>query len=84
MTKIEFSNEEKEIIIKKMQNYFNEELDREIGRFDADFFLDFLCKELGPYFYNQGLYDAQSILREKLENINDAIYEIEKPTDLAR
>lgn len=84
MSKIEFSKEEKELIISKIQHYFSEELDQEIGRFDAEFFLDFLSKELGPYFYNRGLFDAQSVVKERLESINDAIYEIEKPTDFIR
>lgn len=84
MSKIEFSKEEKELIISKIQHYFSEELDQEIGRFDAESFLDFLSKELGPYFYNRGLFDAQSVVKERLESINDAIYEIEKPTDFIR
>ncbi|KAA3614126.1 MAG: DUF2164 domain-containing protein [Calditrichaeota bacterium] len=84
MSKIEFSDQEKEVIIKKVQTYFTDELDQEIGRFDAEFLLDFFAKELGSFFYNRGLYDAQSILKDKLENINDAIYELEKPTDFIR
>jgi uncharacterized protein (DUF2164 family) len=46
--------------------------------------LDFFAEEIGPYFYNRGLYDAQAILQSRLENIGEAIYEIEKPTQFAR
>ena len=42
----------------------------------AGFLLDFICEEMGPYYYNQGVQDAQQLAREKLE---DAVYEIEKP-----
>jgi uncharacterized protein (DUF2164 family) len=62
MSKIEFSKEENEIIIKKIKLYFSEELNQEIGQFDAQFLLDFFANEIGAYFYNRGLYDAQAIL----------------------
>ena len=84
MSMIEFTKDEKEIITRKIQLYFHEELDQEIGQFDAEFLLDFFAEEIGPYFYNRGLYDAQTVLESKLENISDAFYEIEKPTQFTR
>lgn len=84
MAKIEFSKEEKELITKKIQLYFKEELDREMGQFDALFLLDFFADEIGAYFYNRGLYDAQAILERRVEDISDAIYELEKITDFRR
>lgn len=84
MSKIEFSKEEKEFIIGRIQLYFREELDQNIGKFDAEFLLDFFSEEVGAYYYNRGLYDAQTILESKLETITDAIYEIEKPTQFSR
>jgi uncharacterized protein (DUF2164 family) len=84
MSQIEFTKEETDIICRKIQLYFHEELEQEIGQFDAGFLLDFFAEEIGPYFYNRGLYDAQSILESRLENIGEAIYEIEKPTQFAR
>lgn len=84
MSVIKFSKDEKELIVRKVKLYFREELDQEIGQFDAEFLLDFFSEEVGSYYYNRGLYDAQSILESKLENIAEAIYELEKPTDFAR
>lgn len=84
MSEIEFTREEREAICRKIQRYFQEELDQEIGQFDAGFLLDFFAEEIGPYFYNRGLYDAQAILQSRLENIGEAIYEIEKPTQFLR
>ncbi len=55
------------------------ELDQEIGGFDAQFLLDFISKELGSYYYNLGLSDAQMILAKKLDDLNDAISLLEKP-----
>jgi len=84
MSKVEFAKEEKEVIIRKIQLYFKKELDQEIGQFDAEFLLDFFSEEVGAYYYNRVLYDAQTILESRLESITDAIYEIEKPTEFMR
>ena len=84
MSKIEFSKEEKSLLVKKIQLYFNDELDQTIGQFDAEFLLDFFAEEVGVYFYNRGLLDAQAILESKMDSITDAIYEIEKPTEFSR
>lgn len=83
MAKIELTVEQKSALTTKLQRYFEEELshitNHELGQFDAEFLLDFIAKEMGAQFYNQGLYDAQTILASKLDDINDAIFEIEKP-----
>lgn len=84
MSIIEFSKEEKELLVKKIQLYFTEELDQKLGQFDAVFLLDFFSEEVGPYFYNRGLYDAQTILESRMESISEAIYEIEKPTEFMK
>ncbi|MDM7861599.1 DUF2164 domain-containing protein [Alteromonas sp. ASW11-36] len=76
---IELRSEDKAHIILQLQAYLSRELDVEIGQFDADFLLDFFAKEFGSIFYNQGLYDSQSVLQDKLETLNDAIAELEKP-----
>ena len=55
-----------------------QELDIELGQFDAEFLLDFVSKEMGATFYNQGIYDAQALLQSKIETLSDAFYELEK------
>jgi len=84
MANIEFSKEEKEIVVDKIKDYFEKELDQEIGQFDAEFLLDFFAKELGSYYYNRGLYDAQAILETITDNLKDAIYNLEIPTKFMR
>ncbi|RHW78036.1 DUF2164 domain-containing protein [Colwellia sp. RSH04] len=83
MSEIQFNQQEKEQLVLKIQNYFNDELAQDIGQFDAEFLLDFFAKEVGGYFYNRGVFDAQAIVSDKLENvaevINEALFEIEKP-----
>jgi len=84
MADIEFSNDEKSILVKKIKTYFEQELDQEIAQFDAEFLLDFFGKEVGPYFYNRALKDAQTVLESRIEAVLDGFYEIEKPTDFVK
>ncbi len=84
MQGIKLSDQEKAAVIDKIQLYFQKELDQEIGQFDADFLLDFFAKEIGVYFYNQGLFDAQQVIDERIETIKDALYEIEQPISSSR
>ena len=84
MGDIKFSEPEIEILVKKIQLYFADELDQDIKQFPARFLLTFFVEEIGPYFYNQALLDAQAVLEERMEGIRDALYEIEKPTEFER
>jgi len=84
MALIEFSDDEKKLIVGRVQLYFQEELGQELGGFDAEFLLDFFAEEMGAYFYNRALYDAQAIMQRRLEDFGEAIFELEKPTDFGR
>lgn len=84
MSEIKFSKAEKEVIVRKIQLYFSEELEQKIGQFDAEFLLDFFSEELGSYYYNRGLIDAQAVLDLKLQDVSEALYELEKPTEFVR
>lgn len=84
MAAIEFSKEEKEAIVRSIQLYFEEELEQKIGQFDAEFLLDFFSEQIGAFYYNRGLYDALAALEGRLENLADAVYELEKTTPYQR
>lgn len=79
MKDIEFSRDQKDNMVSKVKTYFNDELDYDIGAFEAEFLIDFFAKEFGPYFYNRGLQDAQQVLNEKLEEVGYVIQELEQP-----
>ena len=78
MSVVEFSAEEKAAITQKLQRYLANELQIEIGGFDAEFLLDFFSKEVGCFFYNRGLYDAQTLLNARFDEITDAVVALEK------
>ncbi|MDO9475807.1 MAG: DUF2164 domain-containing protein [Pseudohongiella sp.] len=79
MSKIEFSKKEKEIMIQKVKTYFREELNQDIGNFDAEFLIDFFAEQMGGFFYNRGLYDAETMISEKVSEISDLLLQLEKP-----
>lgn len=80
MEKLEFTPEEKSELVSSLQRYLSGELDLEVGSFDAEFLLDYFATELGAYFYNRGLYDAQALFSRKVDEFSDAVYELERPT----
>ncbi|MYM62503.1 DUF2164 domain-containing protein [Pseudomaricurvus sp. HS19] len=82
MDKIEFSREEREIMIQKVKFYFREEMHQEIGNFDAEFLIDFFAGEMGGFFYNRGLYDAETMISEKVSEISDLLLQLEKPVSI--
>ena len=79
-----FTEDEKAIITRKIQQYFKQELEQDIGRFDAEALLEFFSKDIGAYFYNRGLYDAQTALSRKMDDLNELIYQLERPTELRK
>jgi len=79
MTDITLSDEQKSRLVARLKTYFNDELDQDIGAFEAEFLIDFIAAEAGPAIYNQGLADAQQLFREKTEELGYQIHELEKP-----
>ena len=80
---IKFKQEEKELMVQKLKQYFENELNQDIGQFDAEFLLDFFSNEIGSYYYNRGLNDAQAIFKQRVESTIDAIYDLEIPTEFS-
>lgn len=78
---IELADSAKKEIVGKLQQYFNDELQQEIGSFDAEFLLDFFSEQVGNYYYNQGLADALKIFESRLDEVSDGIYQLEKDTE---
>ena len=82
MSRIELEKPVRDGLARALTRYLKDELDVEVGGMDAMLLLDFVTEKLGPHYYNQGLADAQAIFSKKVEQIADAIYEIEKPARL--
>jgi len=76
--KITFTKDEREAIVAKVQRYFQAELDQHIGAIPAELLVQFLSEEIGAFYYNRGLNDAQAVFARSLDDVNDAIYGLEQ------
>lgn len=78
MTKIVLDGDKKTVVVAKLKDYFDVELNQEIGEFEAEFLIDFFIDEIGKELYNQGVKDAQALLSKKVDDILDSFYDLEK------
>jgi len=74
-----FGPEEKKVLVGRIKAYFNRELGEEIGQFDAEFLLEFFGREIGAYYYNQGLQDAAGVIELQTEAMKETLYTMEEP-----
>ena len=84
MKPITFSREETKAIVGDIQDYFREELDQSIGAIPAEMLMQFFAEKMGAYFYNRGLYDAQALVRKKIDDVSDEIFSLEQVTRASR
>jgi len=75
---ISFEKEERAVIISRIQRYFADELEQSIGNIPAEQLLNFFTAEIGPYYYNQALGDAQAAMNRAVDGFNDLIYDLEQ------
>lgn len=66
---MDITTEQKVELVTKITDYVSDEFQVDLGQFEAEFFVDFIIKELAPVVYNQALYDAEVILKDKIEDI---------------
>ncbi|MDP6653389.1 MAG: DUF2164 domain-containing protein [Gammaproteobacteria bacterium] len=81
MAEIELDPNTKQEIVGRIQQYMLDELQLEIGGFDAEFLLDYFAEQMGCYYYNQGLADALKAFENKVEEFSDVIFQLEKASN---
>lgn len=67
--RIKLDKEKREDMLSAVKYYFLKERDEELGDLAASMFLDFIIKEIAPEFYNQGVYDSQKYMNDRLEEL---------------
>ncbi|MHB8050848.1 MAG: DUF2164 domain-containing protein [Coriobacteriia bacterium] len=77
MSELKFGNETEKALISSIKRFFLEELEQEIGDLKAMQVLEFCAREIGPSIYNQAIMDAQSLLQDKVADLNGVLYEPE-------
>jgi uncharacterized protein (DUF2164 family) len=79
VSRIELDKQAREAAGKLMLRHLKDEHEVELTPFDALALVDFVTETLGPYFYNQGIQDAQAVVQKSADTIVDALYQLEKP-----
>ncbi len=79
MDAIELTKEDREFAVQRLQAYFRDERDEELGNLGATLIYDFIAKELGPLFYNRGLYTASLIARRAADSLEADIDAAKRP-----
>ena len=79
MAAVQLQASEKEEATQKLQTYLKQELDIDLGTFDAGFLLDFFAEHVGYHYYNQGLSAALAAMSGKMDEASDLVYELEIP-----
>lgn len=80
MALIEFGRDEKAVLVDRLKRWFAQELDQELGGFDAEFLLDFVVEQIGPQIYNRAVQDAIVALEMQADTLKDALWALEKPS----
>lgn len=75
---ITFTPEQRNELIQRVRTYCEGELSLELGRFDVEFLVDFFTKEIGPVYYNQGLFDAVAMLDKRVDDLRESMLTLEK------
>jgi uncharacterized protein (DUF2164 family) len=64
-------------LIKSIKHYFEENMESEIGDLKSSLLLDYFIKEIGPSIYNQAILDAQTVMTDKVNDLDSTCYQPE-------
>ena len=67
--RIKVTKEKRDDMISKIKYYFLKEREEELGDLASNMILDFVIKELASEFYNQGVYDSQKYMSDRVEDL---------------
>jgi len=84
LSDIKLSTEQTARIVELTQTYFKDKLDSDIGRFEAEFLIDFFASEIGVFYYNKAISDANALLLTQVDTLSESLSELEKWTPAHR
>ena len=72
------TREEQQDAASRLRTYLRDEMDVEVGQLPAEMLVEFIERDIGRLFYNRGLRDAETVVRQKVEDVADALYGLER------
>jgi uncharacterized protein (DUF2164 family) len=79
---VELSREARQAAAAGLRRVLAEEADVEIGSLQAELILDRLLLDLGPVIYNRAVADARALVAARAEDMDEALYGLQRQTDL--
>jgi len=67
--KIELTKEQKLQIAAKLKKYLRENYYADIGDLKAELFIDFISDTIAPFYYNKGLADSITLMKDRIEDL---------------
>jgi uncharacterized protein (DUF2164 family) len=66
---IKITKEQRDEMIAAIKHYFLKNREEDIGDLQAGLVLDFILEELAPEFYNQGISDSYTYMKDTIEDL---------------
>lgn len=66
---IKLTKEQEEIVSGELQRYFASNTDFELSQFGALQLIDFLNENIGKYYYNKAITDAENFMNDKVADL---------------
>lgn len=74
---IEIPDDTRRQMVASIRQYFERELDEEIGDLKAGLLLDYVLVEICPTVYNRAIADAQAWMLGRVEDLEGSLFEPE-------
>ncbi|GGA42689.1 DUF2164 domain-containing protein [Paenibacillus physcomitrellae] len=81
---VKLPKEQRDQMIRLIQQFFEEERGETLGDLAADGVLDFFMTRIGPYVYNQALADCRTLVGQRMVSLEEDIYALEQKVKLSR
>lgn len=78
----DLSREARQAASASLQKVLADELDVEVGALQAELILDRILLDLGPILYNRAITDARAVIAARAEDMDEALYGLQRHTDL--
>ena len=78
MKPLKLEKDARAVAVGKLQRYFADEMETSIGAIPAEMLLNFFTDTIGPFYYNQGVTDAQAVFARAHDAVNDELYGLEQ------
>jgi len=66
---INLTKEQKMNAVAKLKHYLSENFDMDAGNLETEFFLEYITKNIGVFYYNNAVADSLAFINEKTEDL---------------